>query len=118
MRATRCLPVLLAVVFLCAGCGALRWQAAVKPPIGVLVTQYRAPLTANVAHVPVCQKMGKVSTLYVWDVLITGQDLAWDDASIDAAARQGGLSKVHYADYELMSVFGVFGQFTVRAYGE
>jgi hypothetical protein len=106
------------VVILCAGCGGLQWQTAVKPPIGVLVTQYRAPLTGDVAHVPVCRKMGKVSTLYFTDIFITGQDMAWEDAGIDAAALQGGLSKVHYADYEFLSVLGIFQQFTVRAYGE
>jgi hypothetical protein len=41
-----------------------------------------------------------------------------DDASIEAAARQGGLDEVAYADYEMMNVLGVYSEFTVHAYGK
>ncbi|MHC4789028.1 MAG: TRL domain-containing protein [Planctomycetota bacterium] len=37
---------------------------------------------------------------------------------MEHAARNGGLTKVHYADYEILEILGIFGQFTVRAYGE
>ncbi|MCK4376192.1 MAG: hypothetical protein KAX19_12715 [Candidatus Brocadiae bacterium] len=28
------------------------------------------------------------------------------------------MTKVHYADYEILEILGIFGQFTVRAYGQ
>jgi len=113
MRAiTRLLFALLAVL-LTAGCAF--WRAPVVPPAGLLFTQYRAPLTPQVSGVPVAKKVGTHSTSYFAYFLYS---FAWDDASIEAAARQGGLSKVYYADYEVLSVLGIYARFTVRAYGE
>jgi len=43
---------------------------------------------------------------------------AWRDASIEAAAAEGGISTVHYADYDWLQVLTVFGQFTVIAHGD
>lgn len=114
------LPVILVagLMLTFAGCGrATSWQTKVKPPVGVLFTQYSAPLTAEPNGAPVGAKVGIASTLYVRDPLITGFDVAWDDASIEAAAEQGGLSEVFYADYEVTQALGVFGRFTTRAYG-
>jgi hypothetical protein len=116
MTATRRLLLPLATLLLCSGCST--WRAPVEPPRGALFTQYRAPLTADVSNVPVSGKTGVASTMYVRDIILTRQNIAWDDASIDKAARNGGLSKVHYADYEILEVLGIFGEFTVRVYGE
>ncbi len=114
MKATRCLLALAAVAVLSSSCAA-PWRVPVDPPRGMLFTHYRAPLTANFGEVPVSDKVGTASTFYVdlW-----GYDFAWDDVSIEAAAREGGLSRVHYADYEVLQILGIFAQFTVRAYGE
>jgi len=115
MRTIRCLSV--AAVLLAFG-GCTHWQAPVRPPVGLLFTRYRAPLTADVTGVPAAGREGTASTLFVQDIILTGQGLAWDDASIATAAREGGLTKVYYADYEVLAVLGVFGEFTVRVYGE
>ncbi len=114
MKATRCLLALATVALLSSGC-AVAWQVPVDPPRGILFSQYRAPLTANFGEVPVSEKVGTASTFYV---NFFGYDFAWDDARIEAAAREGGLSRVDYADYEVMQILGIFAQFTVRAYGE
>ena len=115
MKATRCLPALAVVVALCAGCVA--WKAPVVPPRGGIYTHYSAPLTLNGTPAPVCQKHGQSSTRYVayFNFLLS---VAWADAALQAAAQDGGLTKVHYADYEVLSVLGVYAEFTVRAYGE
>ena len=113
MRVTiRLLAVLLAVL-LTAGCAF--WRAPVVPPGGVLFTQYRAPLTPQVSGVPVAKKVGMHTSHYFAYFLYS---FAWDDASIDAAAKEGGLSRVYYADYEVLSILGLYARFTVRAYGE
>ena len=44
-------------------------------------------------------------------------NFAWGEADARAAAAQGNLKSVEYADYELLSIFGVFGKFTVTTYG-
>lgn len=56
--------------------------------------------------------------MYIRDIFFTGLDVAFDDASIQKAAKNGGLSKIYYADYEAKSVLGVFGMFTTKVYGE
>ncbi len=116
MKATQRLLLACAAAALCWGC--TTWRAPVEPPPGLLFTHYRAPLTADVAGVPTGGKTGTASTLYVRDPIITGMGIAWADASIEAAAAEGDITKIHYADYEVLSVLGVFGQFTVRVHGE
>jgi hypothetical protein len=116
MKAGTCLVGLLALALTCAGC--IAWQAPVRPPGGALYTHYRAPLTPDVAGVKVAARSGTASTMFVRDPLITGQAFAWQDASIEAAAEEGGLTSVHYADYEILAVLGIFGEFTVTAHGE
>lgn len=116
MKAIRCLSAPGLLLLACAGCTA--WQTPVKPPVGVLYTSYRAPLTADVRSVPVSARRGTASTLYVREPFVTGQGFAWEEAGIATAARQGGLTRVHYADYEMLIVLGVFGRFTVHVYGE
>ena len=111
---------LAALLFISStGCGnAFLWRTPVKPPVGVLFTQYSAPMTTEPGGVPATGKVGTASTFYVRDPLITGFDVAWEDASIEAAAEEGGISQVYYADYEVLQVLGVFGEFRTRVYGE
>lgn len=114
---TRILLALLGAAFgLCTGC--FRWETPVQPPNGLIFTKYRAPLMQDVTDVTVATKSGESTVTYVQDVLFTGGGIAWDDAAIQQAAERGGLTKVHYADYEVMSILGIFGTFKVIAYGE
>jgi hypothetical protein len=104
--------VLLSSVLL-ASTGCVCYTTPVKPPLGGIYTDIKAPLTENFHNTPVCQKSGQSSSLYVNFYLQFG----WDKASIEAAMKNGGLKKVEYADYRMQSVLGIFGQFTVTAYG-
>jgi hypothetical protein len=113
MRATRRLLPALLVVLVATGCS--MWKAPVVPPRGLLFTKYRAPLTPEVSGVPVTEKVGEHTSRYFAYSLFS---VAWDEMDIEAAAREGGLSKVHYADYEALSILGLYAQVTVRAYGE
>jgi hypothetical protein len=115
MKATRCLLVLAAVAALCTGCVA--WKAPVVPPSGAIYTHYKAPLTLNDQPAPLCEKSGKSSTSYL-ALFYPAYSVAWADAAIETAAKEGGLQKVHYADYEVLSVLGIYAEFTVRVYGE
>jgi hypothetical protein len=58
------------------------------------------------------QKTGKASTTSILGLV------AWGDAGVHTAARKGGLTKVHHADYEYFTVLGVYTQFTIWVYGE
>jgi hypothetical protein len=113
MKATMCLLPAVLILALTGGCAI--WRAPVVPPPGLLFTQYRAPLTPQVTGVPVAQKVGTHTCRYFAYSLLS---FAWDDAAIAAAAKEGGLSKVYYADYDVLNILGIYTQFTVHAYGE
>jgi hypothetical protein len=97
------------------GLGGGCYTAPFKPPQGVIFTQVKAPLMVNQKHTPVAQTSGSASSssFHLWYV-----DLAWDDCSIDKAAKAGGITNVQYADYEFFSVLGVYTRMTVTAYGD
>jgi len=114
------LTVLAAAVALgtLAGCTPLDWRAPVQPPRGALLTTYSAPITTKFAGTPVGGRTGEASTIYV---RIPGSNLlqfAFGDASLETAARRAGISEVHYADYEVLELLGVFGEFKVKVHGE
>jgi len=127
MRATMCLFAVAALAVLCSGCSTLgahdprllAWKAPVIPPGGLIYTHYKAPLTGDVNGVQVgANKTGKATTRYIAYPFSRILSVAWADASIKEAARNGGLTKVEYADYEGLWVFGVYAEFTVTAHGE
>jgi len=99
------------------GIGSLAYLAPVKPPNGILVTAVKAPLSTDFDSTPVSSAQGKATTFYVRDPLITGMDFAWGNADLDAAMRDGDLSRVEYADYRITQVLLIFGMFTVYANG-
>jgi hypothetical protein len=113
------LSALSALIVLAAGCAGVTWKAPVIPPRGVLFTQYKAPMTAEFNETDVSGlRSGSTSTLYVRDPFVTGQGFAWEDASIQSAAKKAGITKIHYADYEMLEVLTIFGRFTVTVHGE
>lgn len=44
--------------------------------------------------------------------------VATGDASINAAAKSVGITKIHHVDVEYMSILGVYGEVTTTVYGE
>lgn len=119
MRNLLRLTALSALVVFATGCAGAAWSAPVRPPRGLLYTHYKAPITAEFNETSVAaSRTGIASTLYVRDPIITGQGFAWDDASVQTAANQAGITKIHYVDYEMLEVLTVFGQFTVTVHGE
>lgn len=101
-----------------AACGA-GIVAPVVPPTGLLFSNYLAPLETNFEATPVGAKQGTALVRFLQDPIFTGLPiLTWGEASIEAAAASGGISKVHYVDYEVLSVVGIFVQLTVRVWGE
>lgn len=118
LRLVLIVPVAVAAVLLLSAC-ATPFRAPVRPPEGVLVTIYRAPLQIDMDATRPGPELGTASTYFIQDPIFTGINLAWGDASIEAAAREGGLETVRHADYARFSFFlGIFQKMTVRAYGE
>ncbi|MFO0982546.1 MAG: TRL domain-containing protein [Planctomycetota bacterium] len=98
------------------GCNALP-KVPVRPPGGALFTSVEAPLTTDFDGEAVSSKQGSASAVYVREPFF-GLSISWGDASIKAAAQNGYLKNVGYADYDMIQVLGIFGLFTVRVHGE
>jgi hypothetical protein len=42
----------------------------------------------------------------------------WGDVTLLTAAQNGGITKIHYADWEYFSILGAYNRATVHVYGE
>jgi len=116
-----CIRVVLpaALVLAVSGCALPQYRAPFVPPGGCLISQVKAPLTANFDKTPAeCPKSGSASVSYINPYPCIWLPLAFDSCSIQDAARNGGISKVHYADYEYFNVLLIYERLTVTAYGE
>ena len=97
MKALQCC-IYLAICLLCSGC---------------LYTNIRTPLDTNVDQTQIGSKVGRASAQSVLFLVATG------DASVEAAARNGGLTVINHLDVENQIIlFGLFSKTTMIAYGD
>ena len=82
-----------------------------SPVAGGLYTNAKGPVTAT-ASTAGFSKVGTATATSILGLIGTG------DASIDAAMRNGGITKIHHVDYEAMQFLGLFGKLTVIVYGD
>ena len=96
--------VALFAVAMLAGC-------ATPFPQGVLYTDMKLPLdvTGNGGKAP---KVGTAECTSVFALVATG------DCSIEAARKQGGITKIHHVDWDANNVLGILGNYKVVVYGE
>jgi hypothetical protein len=110
----------LALLF-AAGC-ASPVAAPVEPVYGGIFSWYSAPLETHFEATPLGSKVGKVEMRHFeFPYNTSGGRLpvaTWASAAIAEAAAKGGIQKVHYADYEVLGVLGVYFQLTVRVSGD
>ena len=100
---------IVGMALICAGlCGCV--SAPFQPPCGML-SATRAPLSTD-GNWKAGLKSGEASAKCVLGLY------AWGDCSVTAAAREGGLKRVDYLDYEYDNVIGIWQKVTVTAYGE
>ncbi len=85
--------------------------ALVKSPLSAtMYTDVKAPVavTGNSG----ASKVGTSKAQSYLGIVAVG------DASIDAAAKQGGITKIHHVDEHATNVLGVFARYEVIVYGE
>lgn len=102
------LSVLLGTGLLAAG---LFSGCATSQPIGGAYTKLKLPVDATAGDVRGL-KVGKATCKSYLAMVAIG------DASIDAAKKNGGITKVHYMDWEVENILGVIGTYTLTVYGE
>ncbi len=56
----------------------------------------------------------KIGRSEAWGILV----YATGDASISAAMRNGGITRVHHVDHETLNILGVYAKYTTVVYGE
>ncbi len=90
--------------------GALLAGCATPQPHGVIYTNTVSPITAtsNVKGT----KIGKATSTSILGLIATG------DSSIQAAAKNGGITKISHVDYAANSILGIYGQYTTIVYGQ
>lgn len=104
--------ILFAVCVFSAGCGSFR--APVIPPTGGIYTLIEAPMDLNSqGGKQIGPLKGEAVCKAIMGIWAVG------DAGLEAAARNGGITRINHVDYRYRKVFyGFVTEFTTIAYGE
>ncbi len=85
--------------------------AFVSAPLsGVLYTDMKAPLAVTSNTGATKAGTAKAQSILGW--------VATGDASIETAAKNGGITKIHHVDYHATSILGIVATYEVIVYGE
>jgi len=100
------LPLLMFLVgvALLSGC-------ATTMPVGALYTEVQLPITATEASGS-GSKVGTATCTSILSLLATG------DCSINAAAKSGGITKIHHVDWQARNILGLYGEYHVSVHGD
>jgi hypothetical protein len=78
-------------------------------PVGSLYTELKLPVSATANQ---GKKQGTAECKSVLSLVATG------DCSIDAAKKNGGITKVSHVDWEAKNILGLIGEYKIHVYGE
>ncbi|MEG1643996.1 MAG: TRL-like family protein [Bacteroidales bacterium] len=94
---------IISVLF--ASCGVIK-----SPVAGMIYTNVKDGFTATSNSGS--SKVGTATAKGYLGIVALG------DASIQAAAKEAGISRIHHVDYQALSYVGVYNVYTVIVYGE
>jgi len=80
-------------------------------PIGVIYTDLKLPIGAT-SNGSASYKVGTAECKSILSLIAIG------DASVEAAKKNGKITKVYHVDWEAENVLGIFGKYKVTVYGE
>ena len=98
------LVIALGAVGMLMGC-------ALMLPMGSLYTKVKVPVTAT-GNSGVSSKTGEATCISVLALVAVG------DCSIDAAKKNGGITKVNHVDWDTENILGIYGKYKVIVSGE
>jgi hypothetical protein len=95
-----------------SGCAGF-YRTEVMPGVGLLYSDVKSPMTTdfNKQDAPPT-KTGKAMAENILGLIVVG------DASVEAAAANGGIQKIQWVDYEYKNILGVYAKFTTVVHGE
>jgi hypothetical protein len=88
-----------------SGCAAVGHGPVTAP----ITLNMRGPVSAGPAATS-----PKVGRAEAWGILL----YATGDASISAAASNGGITRIHHVDHETFNILGLYARYTTIVYGE
>jgi hypothetical protein len=104
------LLVSLLAITMFSGC------AMVMTPVGMgsIYTDVKAPQVAASVNYDATgfAKVGSATASNILGWIVMG------DAGIQAAMKNGGITKVHHVDYKASSILGIYATYTLYVYGE
>lgn len=97
----------------CAACALLMTSCAMNnlaPQTGYVYQSQKAPgmVTSN----SLGSKVGTAEATSILGAIGMG------DASIDAAAKAGGIKRISHVDYEVSNILGIYAKHTTIVYGD
>ena len=84
---------------------------ATSMPVGGIYTDLKLPVTAT-SDGGGTVKVGTAECMSVLALVATG------DCSIEAAKKNGGITKVYHVDWEANNILGIIGKYKVVVHGE
>ncbi len=96
--------LLVMIGFIVSGC-------ATAIPAGALYTEVGFPSGVGSGDMQY-SKVGKATSNSYFGLIATG------DATITAAAQNGGITKIKYVDYKSRNILGIMGEYTTYVYGD
>ena len=78
-------------------------------PVIAPITVVKGPVSAGPAATS-----PKVGRSQAWGVIL----FSTGDASISAAATNGGITKIHHVDQETLNILGIYAQYVTIVHGE
>lgn len=76
------------------------------------MNQGQAGTAPTTTAMPVNLKTGAATATSILGIVATG------DASIEAAAKNGGITRIHHVDHHSKNILGFYSEFTTIVYGE
>lgn len=92
--------------------GCAYYSAPVKPPTAGVFSNVSAPMDVDMDPTEVGSKTGESSVSNILSLFSFG------DASIAAAASNGGIQTIRHADYQYFNVLGIYQRFTTVVHGD
>ena len=94
-----------AITFFFSSCAGVQ-----SPLVGSIYTNLRGPVAVTASTGT--SKVGQATAKSILGWIATG------DASIEAACKEAGITRIHHVDYQVTSILSFFATYTVLVYGE
>jgi len=102
--------VILATILVLAAMLLSSCAGVMTPAVGTIYSDLNAPLAATMASS--YSKTGTASCSSILGLVAQG------DASITAAMKNGGITKIHHVDYHSTNILGFWAEMTTTVYGD